>query len=748
MADTKISALTAVTTPADTDEIPVNQGGTSKKETRAQILTDAVAHNSFGMDGIITTSLAGNNHNWAPAGLASASVIRFTCSSNTTLDGLTGGVSGRVITLANIGTVDLVLYLNSNNSLGTNRFLAAGTQSGIPANGAMVIWYDAAVTSWRIVGTPTYLRAETGNVSLESVSGAVSVYAGTTLQLAGGATNVFTADSTGISITPGGVASSAGQILTSLGPSAAWSPTSPTVRAVSAEAHGTGTASLTLPAGHTTNDIIILAIQTSNESIATPAGYTQIGPENGLGINVTAGATRLGLFWARDNGAMTDPLTIADSGDHTYATAIAITGCPKVGDPFHFLGNSAKFATATAAASVATRTTIDQCLILDFFAHHLSATGAQMSGFATNASLQSRATQFDGSTTDGTGGGIVIISGVKFVAGTVNATTFNWGTTTADLHTVIAMIPADAYHAMSSPPPTDVQTFIGSASDLDDTWTKPFTARRVFVQICDGGGSGSGGNITTTAEGGGGGGGGGYDEAWFNADQLAATIAVHPGKGGAVGTALNQAGAVGVVSEFDKGGRGPLISAYRFTQLAATAAASAVSGAGGSGSGRGLSARAVGARIDLSAATAGVALGGTGGRGGGPGGTAPVGGSPAEWGGGGGESGGDTDAAITSANNGWSTRGAGGGSSGRTNTNISGSGAGGGAPGVINAQGGVGTDSTHWPYGASGGIGGGSSTVTGGAGGFPGGGGGGGAGVAGGFGGRGGHGCVVVTTFF
>jgi hypothetical protein len=37
MADTKISALTAVVTPAATDEFAVNQGGTSKKETRAQL---------------------------------------------------------------------------------------------------------------------------------------------------------------------------------------------------------------------------------------------------------------------------------------------------------------------------------------------------------------------------------------------------------------------------------------------------------------------------------------------------------------------------------------------------------------------------------------------------------------------------------------------------------------------------------------------------------------------------------------
>ena len=39
MANTKISALTAVTTPASGDEFAVNQGGTTKKETRAQIHT-------------------------------------------------------------------------------------------------------------------------------------------------------------------------------------------------------------------------------------------------------------------------------------------------------------------------------------------------------------------------------------------------------------------------------------------------------------------------------------------------------------------------------------------------------------------------------------------------------------------------------------------------------------------------------------------------------------------------------------
>lgn len=42
MADTKISALPAVTTPASTDEFAINQTGTSKKATLAQIMGSGV----------------------------------------------------------------------------------------------------------------------------------------------------------------------------------------------------------------------------------------------------------------------------------------------------------------------------------------------------------------------------------------------------------------------------------------------------------------------------------------------------------------------------------------------------------------------------------------------------------------------------------------------------------------------------------------------------------------------------------
>lgn len=519
--------------------------------------------------------------------------------------------------------------------------------------------------------------------------------------------------------------------------------TLPTINSVGSGFSSTTAPTATLPGTVAADDILVLVLQSSQQSIATPTGYAQLGPQNGIGAAAAAGSTRLGIFWKRAGSSESAP-TIADSGDHTYGMMFAVRGCPTSGDPFRMLGQAWKLtATTTGTADSGTVRTANS-LVVSIFAHAVDSASAQGSS-PTNASLGSVTEVFDGATTDGTGGGIYVMSGTVAEPGDVAASTVTWANSTVDLSTTIAFVPADSFPIPRGP---EVWSFIGSLPNLDDIWTKPSGARKVFAQVCDGGGGGSGGNTTTTAAGGGGGGGGGYDEAWYEVEELGATVTVQPGAGGAAGTALNQAGNIGTISQFDKGNAGPLASTSRVAGVAATAAASADGGNGGSGSGRGTASPAVATtRASLTAASNAKATGGTGASGG-SGTTAPVGGSEGDWGGGGGESGGDTDAAITSANNGNSMRGAGGGSGGRTNTNISGSGRGGGAAGVISAQGASGNASARVPYGGSGGVGGGSSVVLGGPGGFPGGGGGGGAGVAGGFGGAGAHGMVMVTAFF
>jgi hypothetical protein len=517
----------------------------------------------------------------------------------------------------------------------------------------------------------------------------------------------------------------------------------PFVASTGAAFSSTAAPTATLPAGQRLNDILVLILQSSQQDLATPAGYTRLGPQNGIGAAASAGSTRLGIFWKRATASESAP-TIADSGDHTYGVMLAIRGAPSSGDPFRMIGQAWKFTASTTGTADAGTTRKANCLVLNIFAHAIDSATAQGSS-PTNSSLTSVTEVFDGATTDGTGGGIYVASGIKADPGDVAATTVTWAASTVDLSTTIAFVPEAEDDVRRAP---ETWTYIGSLPNLDDVWVKPRGARRVHAQVIDGGGSGSGGNTTTTAAGGGGGGGGGYDEAWYEAEELGSTVTVIAGAGGAQGTALNQAGNVGTISQFDKGSQGPLTSNSRVAGTAATAAASADGGNGGCGSGAGTASPPVSTtRAALNAASNAKASGSSGAPGG-SGTTAPVGGSEALWGGGGGESGGDTDAGLTSANNGNSMRGGGGGSGGRTNTNISGSGKGGAAAGVISAQGAAGTDSTRLPFGGSGGVGGGSTVPVGGRGGFPGGGGGGGGGVAGGFGGAGGHGMVMVTTLF
>lgn len=511
---------------------------------------------------------------------------------------------------------------------------------------------------------------------------------------------------------------------------------------------GTGAPTATLPGTCALNDILVLVLQTANDTkVTAPADYQQLGPQNGVGAAATAGSTKICMFWKRHDGSESAP-TIPDTGDHTYGFMFAVRGCPTSGDPFHLLGQTWNRNTANGTlTSFAGATWVDACLITDVFAHAVDSASAQGSS-PTSASLAAVTEQFDGATTDGIGGGLYMMSGAKAQAGTVAASTVTLANNSLWVGQRIAWLPANMSEYQAASRPLERQVFIGSNADLDDAWVAASGASEIFAQLCDGGGAGSGGNTTTTAAGGGGGGGGGYDEAWFRAEDLGASVTVHAGKGGNAGTGLNAAGNAGVVSEFGKGGNGPLTSTFRIAGTAATAAASADGGNGGCGSGRGRTNVAVQTtRLDqwgTNASRPGPGQGAAGGSGT----TAPTGGGNADMGGGGGNSGADTDAAIGSTVNGWSVKGAGGGGGGRTNTTVDPGGSGGGAIQAAATQGAQGTDSTRLPFGGAGGVGGGSSTATGGRGGFPGGGGGGGGGVSGGFGGAGGDGCVVVTTYF
>ncbi len=117
---------------------------------------------------ISPAALAANTNDWAPTGLATASVIRATASAAINVTGLTGGGDGRIIAIYNIGTTNPITLTDDDAaSAADNRFQFDGDIILEPGAGVILIYDDvpsAGSKRWRGIG-----RAK------ETVGGAVGV---------------------------------------------------------------------------------------------------------------------------------------------------------------------------------------------------------------------------------------------------------------------------------------------------------------------------------------------------------------------------------------------------------------------------------------------------------------------------------------------------------------------------------------------------------------------------------------------
>jgi hypothetical protein len=508
--------------------------------------------------------------------------------------------------------------------------------------------------------------------------------------------------------------------------------TLPAFRSVGALSHSTSSlGSVALPSGHTTNDLLVLMIQTSNQapSPVCPSTWTQAGPQNGAGTAGNANANRLIVCWKRDGGSETNP-AVADSGDHQMAAIAAYSGVATTGDPFHFLSSGTKATASTSFSATGGQTAVDNSLVVVIGGASIDATSTTQCGSATNTDLGSLTERLDSFDVDGTGGGFCLEDGTKVTAGSVGATTLTEGTSTADAWMTLALLPNTGVNPSLSARGEDVQVFTNA---ITDTWTKPTGAKLICAWAIGGGGAGGAGRSAATAAGGGGGGGGAYQHQCWPAAQLQTTLTLAVGAGGVGGSTKSAAGA-STVTDNSK----TILSAGGGV-IGADAASGDAGDGGGGGSGAGLVAQALGA------GAAGTQ--GPGSVGGGPGGggtvTSSFAGGAGDWSGGGGASG--ATGASTGGVGGRSNLGAGGGGGG----DVSGSGGAGGVGGQGCTGGAAHTSATGSGVMTTGscGGGGGDASTTGGNGAQPGGGGGGG-GNATNSGGNGGDGAITIATYF
>ncbi len=200
--------------------------------------------------------------------------------------------------------------------------------------------------------------------------------------------------------------------------------TAPTWRSHTTPAGSTGTVSVALPAGHAANDILILCVtgEEADAAIATPAGWTRIGNVLNSGSGTTG--SQLAVFWKRDSGSETDPLIVADSGDHTFATMHAIQGCAVSGSPVDTFAQDTD-TSITSQFNIPTITTGQaDCLVVFVGNHGIDALGAQFNSgytYPTNI-IAPNAKRADGSTDVSLGGGIAVWTGTMGAAGSIGGT--------------------------------------------------------------------------------------------------------------------------------------------------------------------------------------------------------------------------------------------------------------------------------------------------------------------------------------
>lgn len=229
----------------------------------------------------------------------------------------------------------------------------------------------------------------------------------------------------------------------------------PTVRVSGSVSSSTGAISSGLPAGTVAGDLLLYFIETEQGASApTASGWTQL-----LSIETAADATgtRLTVLWKISNGA--DATTTNDPGDHAIGRIVGITtGTFDPTDPF----GAGSVVTAvddvadTSATIPGITTRMPNALVIAAIANgdDPGANGTANYTF-TNAGLTSVSERADNVRTDGNGGGIGVISGVRAGAGVVPDTTATLAVASFKAMAHIAIAPVSSFF-------TGAETFTGT----------------------------------------------------------------------------------------------------------------------------------------------------------------------------------------------------------------------------------------------------------------------------------------------
>jgi len=182
-----------------------------------------------------------------------------------------------------------------------------------------------------------------------------------------------------------------------------------------------------LPSGLQVNDVLLLFLETANESITISnqngGSWSPVtNSPQGTGTAGGTGATMLTVFWSRYNGSQGAPTT-SDSGDHQIGVIVAFRGVATTGNPWDITSGSVD-ATGPTTLSIggATTNSLNTLVVVATADDWDNASTTRYASW-TNSNLSNIQERFDYGDTTLNGGGLGIMTGERASAG-------NYGTTT------------------------------------------------------------------------------------------------------------------------------------------------------------------------------------------------------------------------------------------------------------------------------------------------------------------------------
>lgn len=216
-----------------------------------------------------------------------------------------------------------------------------------------------------------------------------------------------------------------------------WSESAPTFVAAGTAAGGTGTISPGLPSGWTAGDFHLLFVETANQALSAPSGWTPVpGSPVGTGAAGASDATAMHAFYREAASGDAAP-TVGDSGDHQVARIYGFRGVDGV-SPIEAVATSLDETGSTAIVLPSVTVDESNCMIVMAATNATDTTTSQFSGW-TNSALLSVTDRGDADTTSGNGGGLGVASGVMRFAGATGTGSATLATSSKQARMTIAL---------------------------------------------------------------------------------------------------------------------------------------------------------------------------------------------------------------------------------------------------------------------------------------------------------------------